>query len=340
MSDHERWLQDNDRYLASALGWLRERLEQLGRAEPMELATTRVPETVEMAGSQDKRQSFWERLVKVEEPITRATALPPPSSKASAGAREAIPPPPAMVEAQSAERPPALILLARRMGLSEFEQHTLLLCAAMELDTRIAALCARAQQDANRPYPTFALALTLFDNAAWDIMSPERPLRYWRLIEINQPGAQPLITSALKADERIVNYIKGLNYLDDRLAPLTMPVGRPADALPTSQSKVADAVAVHVEKAARAASLPLFQLVGSDSASKLAVAGHIAARLGLTLYRLPADAVPLQTGDHETLVRLWQRESALMPTALYVDLPQLDRAASPQTVRPVWCRRR
>ncbi len=68
----------------------------------------------------------------------------------------------------------------------------LLLCAAMEFDTRTAWLCARAQRDATKPYPTFALALALFDDPAWDVLSPERPLRYWRLIEINQPGAQPL----------------------------------------------------------------------------------------------------------------------------------------------------
>ena len=78
----------------------------------------------------------------------------------------------------------------------------MLLCAAIELDTRIAGLCARAQQDPNRTYPTFALVLALFDEPAWDVLSPERPLRYWRLIEINQPGAQPLTTSPLRADVR------------------------------------------------------------------------------------------------------------------------------------------
>lgn len=30
-----------------------------------------------------------------------------------------------------------------------------------------------------RPYPTFALALARFDDLAWEVLSPERPLRYW-----------------------------------------------------------------------------------------------------------------------------------------------------------------
>ena len=129
-----------------------------------------------------------------------------------------------MAEAAPIDPPPALVILGQRLGLSQFEQEILLLCAAMELDTRIAGLCARAQDDPDRPYPTFALALALFDDPAWDALSPERPLRYWRLIEINQPGATPLTTSALRADERIVNYLKGLNYLDDRLTPLLAPL--------------------------------------------------------------------------------------------------------------------
>ena len=69
-------------------------------------------------------------------------------------------------------------------------------------------------------------------------MSPERPLRYWRMLEISQPGSQPLTTSPLRADERIVNYIKGLNYLDDRLALLLSPLDVSATTqLPASLAK-------------------------------------------------------------------------------------------------------
>ena len=49
-----------------------------------------------------------------------------------------------MAEAQAGDYPPALTILANRFGLSGFEQAVLLLCVAMELDTRIPALCARA----------------------------------------------------------------------------------------------------------------------------------------------------------------------------------------------------
>src|SRR5207237_1048244 len=98
-------------------------------------------------------------------------------------------------------------------------------------------------------YPTFALALALFDRPAWDVMSPTRPLRYWRVLEINQYGHQPLTVSPLRADERVVSYLKGLNYFDDRLTPLLTPLAPPdADLpLPPSQEAVAERVARHVE---------------------------------------------------------------------------------------------
>ncbi|MBI3431967.1 MAG: AAA family ATPase [Hydrogenophilales bacterium] len=339
MSELDAWLQANDRYLADALSELRQRLERLAGQGAEPAAPERVlpvPEAPAVApGLPPKQRSLLERLFSAQpKPVEASSTLSAGAEvKADPAATTVVvaePSPEAMPEAGASEPTSALLLLAQRLGLTEFERNTLLLCAAMEFDTRIAVLCARAQGDAARPYPTFALALALFDNPAWDILSPERPLRYWRLVEINQPGAQPLVTSAVKADERIVNYLKGLNYLDDRLAPLTMPVGRPVDPLPPSQMRALETVVNHVEKVARAGSLPVFQLVGSDSASKLAIAGDIAARLGLTLYRLPADAVPAQAGDHETLVRLWQRESALMPIALYIDASELERAASPQ----------
>jgi ATP-dependent 26S proteasome regulatory subunit len=239
----------------------------------------------------------------------------------------------AMADAEASDPPPAAIILRQLLGLSAFELNVLLLCAAMELDSRTPGLCAQAQPESNRPYPSFALALTLFDDAAWDALSPERPLRRWRLIEINQPGAQPLTTSALRADERIVSYLKGLNYLDDRVTPLVLPM-RPAgrsDALPASQQRVVDAVTACLQRGAETQHLPVIQLVGADQPSKQLVAAHVAAALGVDLFRLPLDLLPTQAGDLETFARLWQRESVLLPIALYIDAFDADKAHDAHT---------
>ena len=153
------------------------------------------------------------------------------------------------------------------------------MCVAIELDTGIASLCARAQGDPNRPYPTFALALTLFDEPAWDALSPEHPLRYWRLIEINQAGGQPLTASPLRADERIVNCVKGLNYLDDRLSPLLSPRRTtPVVMLPCLRRTRArvETIVNHLKQTLAGQDLPVIQLLGTDSPSKQIVAAHAA----------------------------------------------------------------
>ncbi len=309
MNELEQWQQNNEAYLTKALTWLRLRLLQQTRSSTQAAAPP--------SGS-------W--VSRLCQPFRRHRSVSPsaPVEKVSdAKVRQAYE---EMLEAEKAEPPPATILLSQRFGLSRFEQQVLLLCAALELDTRIADLCARAQDNLNRPYPTFALALSLFEEPAWDVLSPERPLRYWRLLEINQPGAQPLTTSPLRADERIVNYIKGLNYLDDRLAPLLVPLetaGQEIE-LPASQQEALGAIVQQLEQARWRQRPPVIQLIGADSISKQLVAQQAAAQLNLHLYRLPVELLPVQVSELETFARLWQRESLLLPFTLYLDAHNTD----------------
>jgi ATP-dependent 26S proteasome regulatory subunit len=221
---------------------------------------------------------------------------------------------------------PALILLSQKLGLSDFEQEILLLCVAMELDPGMARLCARAFDNAHQPYPTFALALSLFDEPAWDALSWERPLRYWRLIEIHQLGVQPLTSSGLRVDERVLNYIKGLNSLGDRLVSLVMPLETEEwdVKLPPSQNAVVQTIIQQLRQTYKEQRLPVIQLVGTDSLSKQLIAQQVAAQLDRYVYRLPVELLPTQAGELETVARLWHRESLLLPLALYLDAQEVD----------------
>jgi hypothetical protein len=188
--DLAAWQACNNDYLAARLAWLRRLFARLSQREERPMAPTAI------AGVGATRPPD-------------CVARPPDDEAEAAEAT--------MLSAEMIAPPPALVVLSERFGLSRFEREVLWLCVALELDPTVAALCAHAQNDPARPYPTFALALSLFEDPVWEALSPERPLRYWRLIEISQPGVQPLTASALRADERIVNYVKGLNHLDDRL---------------------------------------------------------------------------------------------------------------------------
>ena len=192
-------------------------------------------------------------------------------------------------------------------------------------------MCARAQGDPGRPYPTFALALTIFEDGAWDALSPERPLRYWRLIEISQPAGQPLTTSVLRADERIVNYLKGLNALDDRLLPL-LTLLELADAgipLPQSTEAAISRITALLRQPVRTDAVNAIHLLGVDADSKKLVARHATDRLDRQLYRLPVALLPDQAGELENLARLWHRETRLRSVALYLDADESD-GPSPQ----------
>jgi hypothetical protein len=292
----DTWLDDNNRYLAASLMWLRARLQDMARDGSAPLAavddSTVTPTTV-------------------VQPETSST-----TADSTASAREA---------AAASDPPPALLLLAQNFELSDFERDVLLLCAAAELDPEIGALYAAAQGGA-RSYPTFALAMRALADPSWDALSPHRPLRYLRLLEINQPGATPLTAAALRADERVVNYIKGLNALDERLTTIVAPISEDMQDLAPSQQAVADQIVASLQASAADGHLPIVELLGVDAGSKRDVASEVCASLKRRMYRLGIGALPAQKAEIENMARLWQRETMMLPVSLYVDAEDIDGA--------------
>lgn len=311
MSDLERWHAGNEAHLSASLSWLRLRFTKL--IQHAEETGTGV--LASSTPSDSGRVPWWKFEIGKSSRDSAAPAfLKEDADQLQARVTQASQA--AVAAAQTMDSPPALSMVAQRFGLSNFEQQVLLLCAAMELDPQAASLCAYAHGDPAKAHPTFALALSLFENPAWEALSPERPLRYWKLLEIHQPGALPLTASPLRLDERILNLLKGLSHLDDRLALYLEPVEAAADALPTSHQSGADRILHLLQSAAQP---PVVQLPGPHGPSKLQVASQVATALGLHLYRLPAELIPTQPGDLETFLRLWQRELRLLPVGLFVD---------------------
>ena len=330
--------ENNENYLGAALQWLRLLLECHAQPTPiaspalaMALSTSPILTVASPTALQPTtlRRRFWRRD---NNAIAAEPIVPIPSLQLAPSA------PPddlderlqnaanALQKAETASPRPALLVLAEQLGLSGFERDILLLCAAMELDTRIPSLCERAQDNPHQPYPTFALALALFHESqpAWDALAASGPLRFWRLLEITQPGGEPLTSSRLRADERIVNFIKGANLLDDRVAAFVTRIPAPTDeSLPPSQTALVEHI-VDLWPDTHSA----IQLSGADAATAQLVAAHAARSLKRALFRLPAELLPNATGDIETLARLWQRESRLLPLALYLDAATLEGEAA------------
>jgi hypothetical protein len=226
-------------------------------------------------------------------------------------------------EALAAEMaaPPALETLCGLFGLSAFERQVLLLCAGVELDSRLATVCAAAGADAPHGQPSFALALALLPDAHWSVLSPDRPLRRWRMVEL--VSAQGITRSALRIDERVLSYMTGVPHLDERLSGYVEPIKVASDLSPSQASVAERAIAAwsRVEEAAR---LPVVQLCGGDTPALTAVAAATAARLGLDLHLTTAEALPVEPRELTALMRLWEREAALSESALLLDCTDLD----------------
>lgn len=289
---------NHDEYLGAAVAWIRLLLANATSAMgEVEIQSPAAP---------------VEGAAPPQQPVNRPAALDVRVAEITAAAE-------CMRELERVDPSPHFVRLADRFDLSAFERRVLLLCLAMELDTRIAGLCARAQDDPSRPYPTFALAFSLFEDAAWEALSPERPLRYWRLIEIAH-ATQPLTMSALRADERIVNEVKGLKHLDDRLLSFVFPLNLPHNhvTLPPSHQATVNAIASTIHGHA-AMELPAIYLAGNDRETKQLLAGKTAESLRLHLVRLSGEVLPVNAAEIEQFARLWNRETILLPVALYLD---------------------
>jgi hypothetical protein len=218
---------------------------------------------------------------------------------------------------------PALEALGDRFGLSRFERLTLLLCAAPELDLTVGARCAQALGSPGAAHPTLGLALDRLPEPSWDALSAAGPLRFWRLIELAARADQPLVSAPARADERVVDLIRGLDVVDARLEHVCGPLPRTLpEPLPASQQATVDEGVGVWLRADSGSATPVLQLIGPDPVVRSGLAERIAAQVGFGCHELAADR--LLADPHQVeLLRLWQRETLLGRQALYVDVAQL-----------------
>jgi hypothetical protein len=223
----------------------------------------------------------------------------------------------------AAQTPPALELVAGMFSLSAFECDVLLLAAGIELDPEVAALCAAAQRDASRPYPTFSVALAMIPDAHWSALAPTGALRHWRLIEVAADA--PLTAARLRIDERIMHFLAGVSHLDERLGALVRPLDPAVPAeLCASHAAIANRIAATWSAAASAA--PVVQLCG-DWLDCRPIAAAVAAAFGLRVAVLDAESIPSGANELEAVLRLLEREARLAGLGLF--LTETDESEAP-----------
>jgi hypothetical protein len=223
--------------------------------------------------------------------------------------------------------PTSIDRLVALCGLSAFERDLLLLVAGVELDSSIAAACAAAHRDPQRPFATFSLVLAALPGAHWSALSLSGPLRHWKMLDLGAGHA--LTTSPLRIDERVLHYLAGVVAPDARLAGLVAPL-QGAGALSASHAALVERI-VAIWRRSSGHTPPIIQLRGDGTSMKRSIALAACASVGMSLCVTPFEAIPVAPPDTESFARYWERESALAGSALLIECGDFDSAESART---------
>jgi hypothetical protein len=212
--------------------------------------------------------------------------------------------------AASMSPPPALDTLAAVFGLSSFEREVLLLLAGIELDSTFASQCGALSGSPQRGSVTFSFAMGTLKDPHWSALATASPLRRFQLIHI-EPG-HGLTYAPLRIDERILLYLVGVNRLDERLTGILACRSKP-DRMADEHLRL---LAEILHGGAAPSASTTLHLCGDDLSAQESMAALIAQHAGRELYVLRHEDTPAAGAELEQFVRLWTRESLLLPGSL------------------------
>ncbi len=215
----------------------------------------------------------------------------------------------------------ALEKLCKRFNLSSFERNILLLCAGFELDLRFRELCSEAHGSNYQQYPTFGLALSALPNPHWSALTPDAPLRYWKLLNLGSGSA--ITNMPLHIDERVLHYLVGIRTIDPLLVELT-ELGQNLKQLNPSHQVLADKIEALWQMSSSLDILPIIQLCGSELDDKTDIAQTVCDRFGRGGKLLNGNRIPLNPKDLAPFIRRLERECIFEHGALLLDCEDID----------------
>jgi len=227
----------------------------------------------------------------------------------------------------------SLAHLSHIFHLAPFEEQCLLICLAPELDRKYEKLYAYLQDDVTRKKPGVDLILRLLCPAMQEKMAarlafdPQAPLLKFRLLEMtgnSLEGPTPLISSVLKLDDRIVNFLLGFRQMDARLQNVARLTSRPDGMEPPPvpaevRAQVGQFVHSHLAATGADRRSLVFHFHGPYGSGKESLARAAAGDLGLPL--VIGDIRKMLDGPLPFEETLWLlgREAVLQSAALCLE---------------------
>jgi SpoVK/Ycf46/Vps4 family AAA+-type ATPase len=220
-----------------------------------------------------------------------------------------------------------LHMLSDLFNLQPFEVDVLLICLAPELDLRYEKLYSYLQNDVTKKWPQVDLVINLLIPSieerikGREYFSPEAPLIKNRLIHLtgNVPDDRSsLLSKFIKVDERIINYLMGVDEVDPRIRnffTVLEPKSSINNLILAEEKK--NALAELIRWHSRMRDAVIFHFHGTHGTGKKTTAEIICKELDTFL--LVVDSKSL-TGEEptETLI-LILREALLQKSSLYLE---------------------
>jgi hypothetical protein len=203
---------------------------------------------------------------------------------------------------------PALLRCTQLFGLTRFEQDLLLLVTGIELDRGLRAAIMALAGGAFSGV-SFSLALGLLPQPHWDAVSPDAPLRYWRLVEPD-PDA-PLAHAALRIDERVLHYIAGIGANDARLHGVAQYLDAASETTGFSDEILAQRIARALVGDGDSGPVVVLHGERPDAYTRRDVALAAVTRLSHRALWIAARDLPGDAAELATLARYVDREVAL-----------------------------
>jgi hypothetical protein len=232
---------------------------------------------------------------------------------------------------------PPVDAITELFGLTPFERDVMLLAFAPEIDPEFETLYAYLHDDATAKYVSPHLALSVLAGAegwlaARDSFLPAAPLRRYRLVHLGDDarGAGALVTRPLSLDERMADYLLGVDRMDETAATVITTVQETLVAAPHAGRL--DALARWASADPVSGRHRILNLTAPAGSGKRSFARALCTRLGLGLYELLIKRLEAAGAESRDLVRLVEREALLSGCALYVDLTHGDESQAPTTL--------
>lgn len=226
----------------------------------------------------------------------------------------------------------ALPQLCHLFGLSPFEEQSVLICLAQELDRRYEKLYAYLQDDMTRKKPGVDLILNLLCPTREEMITarscflPQAPLfksRILQFVEDPQNPQPPLLSRFLKLDDRIVNFLLEVGTLDQHIEPFSKLVYPKAGLkeVPLSQglkTRLFSLTQTHLGNLNEQPNKLIYYLYGPYGSGRQSLAEAICHELKVPLVVSDVEELLARELPFEDTMRLVFREGLLQPAAIYL----------------------